>query len=33
VRKAGIEPWVGGKREVYIRITPTTISGRRISRG
>jgi nitroimidazol reductase NimA-like FMN-containing flavoprotein (pyridoxamine 5'-phosphate oxidase superfamily) len=33
VVKAGVEPWADGEREVYIRITPTTISGRRISRG
>ncbi|HLH81919.1 MAG TPA: pyridoxamine 5'-phosphate oxidase family protein [Trebonia sp.] len=31
--RAGIEPWVGGERNVYVRIKPTTISGRRIRRG
>jgi nitroimidazol reductase NimA-like FMN-containing flavoprotein (pyridoxamine 5'-phosphate oxidase superfamily) len=33
VLKAGVEPWAGGERDVYFRITPTMISGRRISRG
>jgi nitroimidazol reductase NimA-like FMN-containing flavoprotein (pyridoxamine 5'-phosphate oxidase superfamily) len=33
VLKAGVEPWAGGERDVYFRITPTAISGRRISRG
>ncbi|MDP9867212.1 MULTISPECIES: pyridoxamine 5'-phosphate oxidase family protein [Streptosporangium] len=27
---AGVEPWAGGERKLYIRITPTEISGRRI---
>ena len=29
-RNAGISPWAGGDREVYIRLTAGTISGRRI---
>lgn len=29
-RNAGISPWAGGEREVYIRLTADTISGRRI---
>lgn len=32
-QNAGISPWAGGDREVYIRLTPDTISGRRISAG
>ncbi len=28
----GLEPWAGGARDVYVRITPTRISGRRIHR-
>lgn len=30
---AGVEPWAGGDRELYIRITPAEISGRRIHHG
>ena len=26
----GLEPWAGGARDVYVRITPSRISGRRI---
>jgi nitroimidazol reductase NimA-like FMN-containing flavoprotein (pyridoxamine 5'-phosphate oxidase superfamily) len=33
VMKAGVEPWVGGDRDVYLRIKPTAITGRRIRRG
>ena len=33
VEQAGIEPWAGGEREHFVRIKPTLISGRRISRG
>ena len=29
---AGVEPWAGGERELYIRISPAEISGRRIHR-
>lgn len=32
-REAGIDPWAGGDREVFIRIKPTMVSGRRIRRG
>lgn len=30
--KAGVEPWPGGVREHFIRITPARITGRRIRR-
>jgi nitroimidazol reductase NimA-like FMN-containing flavoprotein (pyridoxamine 5'-phosphate oxidase superfamily) len=30
VAGAGVEPWAGGDRQHYIRITPTRITGRRI---
>ena len=33
LQEAGIEPWVGGEREVFVRIKPTLISGRRVRRG
>lgn len=33
VRAVGIDPWVGGERDVFIRIKPTLISGRRVRRG
>jgi nitroimidazol reductase NimA-like FMN-containing flavoprotein (pyridoxamine 5'-phosphate oxidase superfamily) len=29
----GVEPWAGGKRELYIRITPVEVTGRRIEHG
>jgi nitroimidazol reductase NimA-like FMN-containing flavoprotein (pyridoxamine 5'-phosphate oxidase superfamily) len=29
-RATGLEPWAGGARDVWVRITPTRISGRRI---
>lgn len=29
---AGIDPWVGGERDVFVRIKPTLISGRRVRR-
>jgi nitroimidazol reductase NimA-like FMN-containing flavoprotein (pyridoxamine 5'-phosphate oxidase superfamily) len=29
---AGVEPWAGGDRELFLRITPTRITGRRIRR-
>ena len=32
VVKAGVEPWVGGERDLYVRIRPTLISGRRVRR-
>jgi len=33
LQAAGIEPWAGGEREVFVRIKPTLISGRRVRRG
>jgi nitroimidazol reductase NimA-like FMN-containing flavoprotein (pyridoxamine 5'-phosphate oxidase superfamily) len=33
VLKVGVEPWAGGDRDVYLRIKPTAITGRRIRRG
>ncbi len=30
VRASGVEPWAGGKKEHYIRIAPSRITGRRI---
>ena len=30
VQALGIEPWAGGDRDVYVRLVPTEISGRRI---
>lgn len=30
VRALGIEPWPGGSREIYIRIVPAVVTGRRI---
>ena len=32
MQEAGVEPWPGGKREHFIRIIPTRITGRRIRR-
>jgi nitroimidazol reductase NimA-like FMN-containing flavoprotein (pyridoxamine 5'-phosphate oxidase superfamily) len=32
VVKSGVEPWVGGDRDLYVCINPTLISGRRIRR-
>jgi nitroimidazol reductase NimA-like FMN-containing flavoprotein (pyridoxamine 5'-phosphate oxidase superfamily) len=29
---AGVEPWAGGPRELFLRVIPSRISGRRISR-
>lgn len=31
--RTGVEPWVGGERQHYLRITPTRLSGRRIKPG
>jgi hypothetical protein len=28
--RAGVQPWAGGERELFIRIVPTRITGRRI---
>ena len=30
---AGVDPWIGGDKETYIRIRPALVTGRRISRG
>lgn len=30
---ARIDPWVGGEKDVYIRIRPTLVSGRRVRQG
>jgi nitroimidazol reductase NimA-like FMN-containing flavoprotein (pyridoxamine 5'-phosphate oxidase superfamily) len=32
VAAAGVEPWAGGNRELSLRIVPTRITGRRVSR-
>lgn len=32
VRQAGVEPWAGGERELYVRIVPTRVTGRRVRR-
>ncbi|WP_345367334.1 pyridoxamine 5'-phosphate oxidase family protein [Actinoallomurus liliacearum] len=32
VREAGVEPWAGGPRELFLRIRPSRVTGRRISR-
>jgi len=32
VLKSGVQPWAGGGRDLYVRIKPTYISGRRIRR-
>jgi nitroimidazol reductase NimA-like FMN-containing flavoprotein (pyridoxamine 5'-phosphate oxidase superfamily) len=32
VLEAGVEPWAGGVRELFLRITPTRITGRRTRR-
>ncbi len=32
VVKTGVEPWAGGQRDLYVRIRPTLISGRRVRR-
>jgi len=32
VSAAGVDPWPGGDRELFLRITPSRITGRRISR-
>jgi nitroimidazol reductase NimA-like FMN-containing flavoprotein (pyridoxamine 5'-phosphate oxidase superfamily) len=33
MESAGIEPWAGGERDQFVRIKPTSVSGRRIRRG
>jgi len=32
IAKAGVEPWPGGDRELFLRIVPSRITGRRILR-
>lgn len=32
LRHVGVEPWPGGERELFIRIIPTRVTGRRIRR-
>jgi hypothetical protein len=31
VTAAGVDPWPGGDRELFLRIIPTRITGRRVS--
>jgi nitroimidazol reductase NimA-like FMN-containing flavoprotein (pyridoxamine 5'-phosphate oxidase superfamily) len=31
VAAAGVEPWAGGDRELFMRIVPTRVTGRRVS--
>jgi hypothetical protein len=33
VLAAGVEPWAGGDRELFLRITPARITGRRVRQG
>jgi len=33
VLEAGVEPWAGGTRELFLRIVPTRITGRRVRHG
>jgi nitroimidazol reductase NimA-like FMN-containing flavoprotein (pyridoxamine 5'-phosphate oxidase superfamily) len=30
-RQAGVEPWAGGERDLFVRVVPSRITGRRIS--
>jgi hypothetical protein len=32
VLESGVEPWAGGDRELYLRVRPTRITGRRIQK-
>ncbi|HEU5158275.1 MAG TPA: pyridoxamine 5'-phosphate oxidase family protein [Streptosporangiaceae bacterium] len=32
VQAAGVEPWAGGVRDLYVRVLPTRVTGRRIRR-
>jgi nitroimidazol reductase NimA-like FMN-containing flavoprotein (pyridoxamine 5'-phosphate oxidase superfamily) len=32
VTQSGVEPWAGGEKELFIRVIPTRITGRRIRR-
>jgi hypothetical protein len=31
VAGAGVDPWPGGDRELFLRIIPTRVTGRRVS--
>jgi len=31
VLEAGVEPWAGGERELYLRVIPSRITGRRVA--
>ena len=33
VMQSGVEPWAGGEKELFVRVTPTRITGRRIRGG
>jgi nitroimidazol reductase NimA-like FMN-containing flavoprotein (pyridoxamine 5'-phosphate oxidase superfamily) len=30
-RQAGVEPWAGGERDLFVRVVPSRITGRRIT--
>ena len=32
VMQSGVEPWAGGEKELFVRVVPTRITGRRIRR-
>jgi hypothetical protein len=32
VMQSGVEPWAGGEKELFVRVIPTRITGRRIRR-
>ena len=32
VRQTGVQPWPGGEKDLFIRIVPDRVTGRRISR-
>src|ERR1700746_1661868 len=32
VRESGVEPWAGGSRDLYLRVIPSRVTGRRITR-
>ena len=32
VRESGVQPWASGPRELYLRVIPSRITGRRITR-
>ena len=32
VMRSGVEPWAGGEKELFVRVIPTRITGRRIRR-